>query len=154
MAFPVITFIEMFTPKRPIWMDSGDKSGWDACYCYIYLWLGTECQMAISLSIGKFPRMLSKSLGSNILLNNRKNMAVQGEKCADNDAIPLWRLLLFCIFFLKYSIIFLPFSIFLSFWKILPVKKTICFKNDFNWIFSLSICLILFQFVSFIQIPN
>lgn len=65
-------------------------------------------------------------------------MALQGEKCADNDAIPLWRLLLFCIFFLKYSIIFLLFSIF-SFWKILPGKVTICFKNDFYWFFSLNL---------------
>lgn len=142
MAFPVITFIEMFTPKRPIWMSSGDKSGWDACYCYIYLWLGTECQMAISLSIGKFTRMLSKSLGSNILLNNRKNMAVQGEKCADNDAIPLWRLLLHILYFLPQSIFFILlffflFRFFFSFWKIFPGKETICFKNDFHWIFFL-----------------
>lgn len=134
MAIPVITFIEMFTPKRPIWMGLGDKSGWDARYwcLYIYLWLGTECQMAISSSFGKFPRMLSKSLGSNILLNNRKNMALQGEKSAYNDAIPLWRLLLFCILFLEYSIIFVLFP---TFWTILPGKVTICFKNDFHWIF-------------------
>lgn len=131
MAFPVITFIEMFTLKRPISMGSGDKSGWDACYCYIYLWLGTECQMAISSSIGKFPRMLSNSLGSNILLNNRKNMALQGEKCADNDAIPLWRLLLFCIFFLKYSIIFLLFSIFFLFGKFHPEKWQYVLKTIF-----------------------
>lgn len=129
--FRWLHLLKCLHPKRPIWMGSGDKSGWDACYCYIYLWLGTECQMAISLSIGKFPRMLSKSLGSNILLNNRKNMAVQGEKCADNDAIPLWRLLLFCIFFLKYSIIFLSFSIFFLFGKFHPEKRQYVLKTIF-----------------------